>query len=85
MTQRNIILLGFLFVAVFMIGLFKLIDHARERREEARQARYQACLTRTTPAVCELHLVHFPTADSSSGGPGIVISPTGQVGIGVGF
>ena len=50
----------------------------------AREQRYEECLTRTTPEICEIHWVRFPrSSDDSGGGPAAVITPEGKVGIGV--
>ena len=85
MNPWNGLFLVVLFLASIVIGMVKIADVVAERRDLARQERYEACLTRTTPAVCELHLVRFPSAESSQGGQGIVISPDGRVGVGIGF
>ena len=79
------ILISVLLVAAMGFGMSKLAERKARIDDANRQARYEACLTRTTPAVCELHLVRFPSADSSANVPGITISTDGKVGIGVGF
>lgn len=77
----------FVGVAAVFAGIIKLVDNKQKARDAERQARYVACLERTTPAVCELHLVRFPTSSSSSSGDGVglVISPEGKIGIGIGL
>ena len=81
---RPILIIVLLVIAVGA-GMFKLAERKARIDDANRQARYDACLTRTTPAVCELHLVRFPSANSSADTPGIMISTDGKVGVGVGF
>ena len=79
------ILIIVLLVVAMGVGASKFAERKARIDDANRQARYDACLTRTTPAVCELHLVRFPSANSSADTPGIMISTDGKVGIGVGF
>ena len=67
-----------------------LLERKAERQavrdRAAREQRYEECLTRTTPEVCEIHWVVLPRPSGDSGfDPQLVITPDGKVGIGMGL
>jgi len=73
------LLVGTIYGAQSYRSKMKLLD------QQARGARYEACLGRTTAEVCEIHWVQLPKPGSSGDGPTLVITPDGKIGTGLGL
>lgn len=78
-----LLLFSTLLTAAFTIGGV-IARRVADTQLRARQARYEQCLERTAPAVCEIHQIVWPRPSDHSP-PTVVIGTDGKIGIGLGL
>ena len=81
-SASSIAFFGLLVLTIY--GVQSVTERLLHKVGDARQARYEACLERTTAEVCEIHWVQLPKSDSDVGTE-LVITPDGKIGMGLGL